>query len=97
MTEDKARIAERFARLKLDFQTHEADAADQAKWSELEKQSLALDPDGAQHRRRLATILGDLACKDDGAPYVARALFAALGGARRPIGWRAQSLEGRAE
>jgi hypothetical protein len=49
----------------------------------LEKQSHTLDPDGAQHRRRLATMLGDLSCGADGAPYVARALvrlrLAALG------------------
>ena len=81
----KLELAERFARLKLDFQTHEADAADQAKWSELEKQSRALDPDGAQHRHRLATILGDLAC----GRRLRRALrrprsFRALGGAWRP-------------
>ncbi len=36
--------------------------------------NLTLDPDGARHRRRLATILGDLACAPHGAPYVARGL-----------------------
>ncbi len=67
-------VAARFDRLRPEFQTAEADASDLSKWNELEKQSHTLDPDGAQHRRRLATILGDLSCDEDGAPYVARAL-----------------------
>jgi uncharacterized protein YjbI with pentapeptide repeats len=71
---EKASIAERFARLKPAFQASEQDAADHAKWGELARQSAALDPTRAQHRRRLAAILGDLACKADGAPYVARVL-----------------------
>ena len=83
-------IAQRFARLKPGFQTPQQDAADQAMWSGWQQASLALDPTGAQHRRRLATILGDLACEVSGEPYVARALFAqaswrALGGVRDRI------------
>ena len=70
---EKARIIRRFARLKP-IQPTEEDASDEAKWAELAKQSLALDPDGAQHRRRLADRLGDLACAGEGAPYVARGL-----------------------
>jgi uncharacterized protein YjbI with pentapeptide repeats len=67
-------IVERFARLNPAFQTSEQDAADEAKWAELARQSGALDPTGERHRRRLAVILGDLACQVDGAPYVARVL-----------------------
>jgi hypothetical protein len=72
---EKTQIIKRFGRLHPDSQTADQDAADQAKWGELAKLSLALDPDGAQYRRRLATILGDLVCEADGAPYVARALI----------------------
>ena len=48
------------------------------------RQSAALDPDGAQYRRRLADRLGKLVCDPGGAPYVARGLvrsgrLAALG------------------
>jgi uncharacterized protein YjbI with pentapeptide repeats len=68
---ERAKITQRFARLKP-VQPTEQDASDQAKWTELVKQSLALDP--AQHRRRLADRLGDLACDPEGAPYVARRL-----------------------
>jgi uncharacterized protein YjbI with pentapeptide repeats len=67
-------IVARFARLQPSFQTPEQDAADHS-WYYLEQQSLELDPNAAQHRRRLATILGDLACKPEGAPYVARLLI----------------------
>ena len=69
---DKAKT-QRFARLKPP-QTTEQDASDQAEWAELAKRSLALDPDGGQYRHRLVTILGDLACAPDAAPYVARGL-----------------------
>jgi uncharacterized protein YjbI with pentapeptide repeats len=77
--EDKDAIKKRFGRLKLEppFQTAEQDTADAAKWDAVAKQSQALDPDGAHHRRRMATILGDLACgadSADGAPSVARSL-----------------------
>lgn len=74
---DKSIIAGRFARLKPDFQTAQQDSEDHAKWSELEKQSVQDDPDGAQHRRRLAAIFGDLACEADGAPDVARGILVA--------------------
>jgi uncharacterized protein YjbI with pentapeptide repeats len=70
---DKAEITQRFARLKP-VQVTGQDASDQAKWSELGKQSAALDPDGGQYRRWLADRLGHLACDPDGAPYVARGL-----------------------
>jgi uncharacterized protein YjbI with pentapeptide repeats len=81
---DKDAITARFARLEPDFQPPEKDAEDQARWGDLSKQTLALDPDGTQYRRRLAGCLGDLACKRDSAPYVARGLvrndrLAALG------------------
>ena len=72
---DKVEIKNRFNRLKLDFQTAEQDAADEAKWSELTKQSLAADPDSSRSRERLTTLLGDLACGSDGEPYVARGLI----------------------
>jgi hypothetical protein len=70
---DKAVIIQGFARLKP-LESTAQDASDQAKWTELLKQSLSLDPDGAQYRRRLADRLGDLACDAGGAPYVARGL-----------------------
>jgi hypothetical protein len=72
---EKVRVAERFGRLKSDFQTNEQDGSDQAKWRELEQRSLVLDADGAKHHRRLAEILGDLACGPDGAPYLAIGLI----------------------
>jgi uncharacterized protein YjbI with pentapeptide repeats len=72
---DEDVVAQRFARLKSDFQTTEQDASYQAKWSELGKQSAALDPDGGQYRRRLAERLGELGCDPDGAPYVARGVI----------------------
>jgi uncharacterized protein YjbI with pentapeptide repeats len=73
LEKDKAETIRRFARLKP-VQPTEQDTSDQAKWTHLAKQSLSLDPDGAQYRRRLANRLGDLACDADGAPYVARGL-----------------------
>jgi hypothetical protein len=71
---NKASIVARFARLRAGFQTPEQDAADSAKWDQLASLSTVLDPTNAQHRRRLASILGDLACGPDGAPYIARVL-----------------------
>jgi uncharacterized protein YjbI with pentapeptide repeats/class 3 adenylate cyclase len=70
--ENKNIVRSFFKRLKVKpgFQT----AADEVKWSELAKQSLTLDPDGAQYRKRLADRLGALACDPDGAPFVARRL-----------------------
>lgn len=88
----EASIAERFARLEPDFQTAEEDAVDVAKWREWEKQSVALDPDGSKHRRRLATILSDLACEADGAPYVARALVDPRNIVKIPVGARLAAL-----
>jgi hypothetical protein len=66
---DKEDINKRFERLSPNFKTAEEDSADQEEWRELEKQSTKDDPDGAKHRRRLAAILGDLACDLHGAPY----------------------------
>jgi uncharacterized protein YjbI with pentapeptide repeats len=61
-------IVKRFHRLKPDF--HED--TDQPKWGGLEEASRSLDPDGVQHRQRLAMILGALVCGPYGAPYLAR-------------------------
>ena len=68
--ENKAAIAELFARLKPDFR----EGVQEATWSGMQEASFALDPDGAQHRQRLAKLFGDLACDVEGA-YVARGLF----------------------
>jgi uncharacterized protein YjbI with pentapeptide repeats len=64
---------QQFVRLRLEpnFHTPAEDAADEAEWSDLTKQSVTSDPDGARHRERLAAFLGDLACGPDVAPYVA--------------------------
>ena len=70
---DKATIAPHFDRLKSTFATADKDAADKASWSCLAELTRSRDPDGANHRSRLATIIGDLACNADGAPYVALA------------------------
>jgi hypothetical protein len=85
----------RFDRLKRDFQY---DPEDEVKWSGMREASLVLDPDAAQHRRRLAKALGDLACEAAGAPYVARGLvtygrLAALG--NQLEGVRKRLKEGR--
>jgi uncharacterized protein YjbI with pentapeptide repeats len=66
----KAIIVERLARLKADFRETDQEPT----WLGMEEASLALDPDGARHRQRLAALLGDLACSPDGAPLVARGL-----------------------
>ncbi len=63
-------IVKRFDRLKPDFQ----DDPDEVKWSGMREASLAIDPDGAGHRRRLAKLLGDLACEPAYASYVAHGL-----------------------
>jgi len=60
----KVRIAARFARLGPDFRETDQEAT----WQGMQEASIGLDPDGAQHRRRLATTLGDLACGYNGAP-----------------------------
>ena len=64
-------IVKRFDCLKPDFQVD----PDEVKWSGLHEASLALDPEGAQHRRRLAKFLGDLAGEPANAPQVARNLI----------------------
>lgn len=69
-----ASIAKRFDRLKPNFQTTEQDARDDQVWKSLEVSSSVRDPAGTQHRQRLASFLGDLACDLDGAPHVARGL-----------------------
>jgi hypothetical protein len=61
-------IAKRFDRLNSNFR----DNPDEVKWSGMREASLALDPEGADHRRSLAKFLGDLACEPADAPYVAR-------------------------
>jgi hypothetical protein len=48
----------------------------------MQEASLALDPDGAHHRRRLAVFLSDLACDAFGAPDVARGLIRQSSGQR---------------
>jgi hypothetical protein len=77
---DKAGIAERFARLKPNFQTLDEDAGDRKQWESQAESDRARDPDGAQHRHRLSTILSKLACDPNGAPYVARGLIGSYGG-----------------
>jgi hypothetical protein len=66
-----AGIVEQFARLKPDFL---ADPR-QPTWPGLEEAAARLDPDGAGHRRQLATLLVNLACAADGSPYIARGLM----------------------
>ena len=73
LEKDRARVAARFDRLKP-LQTGEQDLRDEKTWKELVESGKVEDPAGAHHRYRLATILGDLACRGEGAPYVARAL-----------------------
>ena len=91
--ERKPLITRRLAWLKPDSQ----EAADQPKWGGLTEASSALDPDGAQYRRRLADRLGDLACDADGAPYVARRTRSrSTNRPRRPIEPCARSHESRA-
>ena len=75
---DKAHIARRFDRLNPNFHTDRADKTDQANWTQSERQSVAHDPEGANYRRRLAPMLGDLACGADGSPYVAREVTSLL-------------------
>jgi Pentapeptide repeats (8 copies) len=85
--ENKTAIAQRFARLTPDFQTLEMDAEDQARWNDSAKQTLAIDPDGAQYRRRLADRLGDLACTPSTRPMW-RGGWCAAGDSRRARRWR---------
>jgi uncharacterized protein YjbI with pentapeptide repeats len=82
--EQKANIVKRFERLKAS-PTGDQDAADKAKWNELETQSLAHDPKGVLLRAALAILYEQIACDEvDGAVYILRRLiidrrFAALG------------------
>jgi uncharacterized protein YjbI with pentapeptide repeats len=87
--ENKATIVKRFARLKPDF--HEE--SDRPGWSGLVEASLALDPDGAHYRQRLAEFLADLACEPASAPYVARGLIKL--GALESLGDQFESLRAR--
>ena len=64
----EAATAARFNRLRTDFR----DTSEKPNWLGWAEASLTLDPDSSRHRERLATILGDLACDADGAPYAAR-------------------------
>jgi uncharacterized protein YjbI with pentapeptide repeats len=89
----KTSIIERFARLKPHFQTADQDARDDKGWKGLADSDKARDPTGVEHRRRLATILGDLACGSDGAPYVARGLVGQLPFYSR-LAWLGDQLEG---
>jgi uncharacterized protein YjbI with pentapeptide repeats len=72
---DKARIASQFAGLMPEFQKDPQDLSD-LRWKRFEVSSSAPDANDAPHRRRLATLLGDLACGADSVPYVARSLVA---------------------
>jgi uncharacterized protein YjbI with pentapeptide repeats len=74
-SKEKDSIAKRFDRLKKNFQAADQDAADVAKWKSLEDSHRSSDPNGAQHRQRLANFLGELACEPADAPYVARGLI----------------------
>jgi uncharacterized protein YjbI with pentapeptide repeats len=95
---NKNEIDRRFARLKPDFQADTADRADEAKWSEWEKDSRALDSDGAKHRGRLATLLGNLVCGADGSPYVGRAFVSRyLGDRLARLGDQFDKLRDRVE
>ena len=73
--DDKENIRQRFETLNPGFQTRVEDEVDEAKWREVTKQSVASDPDGAQHRERLAAFFADLVCGADGGPYIARGLI----------------------
>lgn len=68
---DKEEIRKRFDRLKPGFQENPQTPT----WAGIEEASLALDPDGTQHRRRAADRLGAIACGSDTAPYVTQGLI----------------------
>jgi hypothetical protein len=51
------------------------------------------DPDGVSHRRWLALILGDIACRPEGAPDVARALSDLFGGRFNELGDQLERLK----
>jgi uncharacterized protein YjbI with pentapeptide repeats len=65
---EKDGIIERFDRLREEFEG----ATEASKWKSLEEAFWSTDPYGSQHQQRLAKLLSDLACKPEGAPYVAR-------------------------
>jgi hypothetical protein len=73
--ENRAGIAARFDRLNLDFQKPDLDARDHKTWWDLIDADKMRDPDGAKHRQRLATVLANLACQPEDAPYGARGLI----------------------
>jgi uncharacterized protein YjbI with pentapeptide repeats len=96
--QEMGEIVHDFDRLKPGFGARAEDAADQAEWAELTKQSLARDPDGRHYRERLATRLGDLACDPGGAPEVARALIGtdmSLGGRLAALGDQLETVRKR--
>ncbi len=69
--EDKSAIAARFDRLKNAFH---GDSEEKPNWTGWTEASRALDPNGSNHRRRLAEFLVYLTCHVDNARYVLRAL-----------------------
>jgi uncharacterized protein YjbI with pentapeptide repeats len=70
----KTSIIDQFSRLKPNFNTTQQDGIDQTAWVILEDSDRNRDPIGVQRRRRLAELLGSLACAAETAPYVARTL-----------------------
>jgi hypothetical protein len=71
--DEKENIAQRLYPLRKE--PSEQDKANIATWKSLEDSYHLRDPNVAQHRQRLAKLLGDLACKSAGKPYVARGLI----------------------
>jgi uncharacterized protein YjbI with pentapeptide repeats len=72
---NKIEISDRFERLKNDFQTANQDADDRQRWKNWKDEDHLRDPEGGNHRKGLANLLGDLACGADAAPYIARQLL----------------------
>jgi hypothetical protein len=84
---DRARIAARFGRLEKAWSTGIVQKTPkQVTWTGMQEAYGVLDPNGANHRRRLALILGDIACDSEGAPDVARALSDPFGGRFNELG-----------
>ena len=72
---EMARIVARFGRVEKAWSTGILQRTpEQVTWTGMQELYAVFDLDGAQHRRRLAAILGDLACGPNGAPHVARGL-----------------------
>jgi uncharacterized protein YjbI with pentapeptide repeats len=99
---DKGSVAERFDRLKAALTSDFRGGPPQVPWSGMEEASLALDPEAAHHRQRLAALFVDLACKPYyGAPYIARRLVAdrleALGGELDGVRKRMKDGRGKPE